>query len=328
MLIMPRRRARDLSRIAAVFAATLFVACGGSVTAPEDHALVMYSVLPSDADPAIIDWNDANEAWLDPLAEPDEQQLLVFLPGTFGVPAGTRLFAQEAARAGYHVIGLMYPDDRGVVAECTGDPDPACMEHMRAEISFGEARSPYVEVDATNSIASRLLALVRLLAQRHPEEGWDTFIDADSLVWPRIVLSGHSQGGGHAAYMATRHRVARVIMFGAPADGFGGQPAPWMAIGATPADRYYGMAHARDPFLSIPPNWVALDLARFGPIVTVERDDPPYGGTHRLTTDRASPAGSASIVAHSSVVSDGATPRAPDGTPLHAPAWRYLLGRP
>ncbi len=288
----------------------------------------MHSVLPSEADPAIVDWDDANEVWLDPQGTPVERQLLVFLPGTFGVPAGTRLFAQEAARAGYHVVGLMYADDHGVVAECTGDPDPECMEDMRAEISFGEARSPYVSVDATNSIAARLLALVRLLAQRHPDEGWETFIDADTLVWPRIVLSGHSQGGGHAAYIATRHRVARVIMFGAPADGFSGQRAPWMAIGATPADRHYGMAHARDPFLSIRPNWEALDLARFGPIVTVEGDDPPYGGTHRLTTERPSPAGGAAIVAHSSVVSDGATPLAADGTPLHAPAWRYLLGRP
>jgi hypothetical protein len=301
-------------------------ACGGSAdpVAPRPDGLVTHTVLPSETDARITAFNAEHIAWVDLDARSATPRLVVFLPGTNGAPRNARLFPIEATRLGYHAIGLMYPDDLAVLQACVADPAPDCMEHMRAEIVSGVDRSPHVEVDRPNSIEARLLALVRLLAQRHPTEGWGSFIDADTLRWPSIVVSGLSQGGGHAAYIAKQRLVARVVMFGAPADGLGGQAAPWMSLGATPPDRYFGLAHVRDPFTSIVPNWEALGLERFGDVVVVERSEPPFGGTHMLTTELA-PRGSPSA-AHPSVVADGATPVDGDGTPVLAPTWRYMLG--
>jgi hypothetical protein len=302
--------------------------CTGSAdpVGPATDGLVTHEVLPSETDASITTFNAEHLAWVDLDARSATPGLVVFLPGTGGAPRNTRLFPIEAARLGYHAIGLMYPDDLAVLQACSAAAEPECMEDMRAEIVSGVDRSLHVQVDRRNSIEGRLLALVRLLAQRHPAEGWESFIDADTLRWPRIVVSGLSQGGGHAAYIARERTVARVVMFGAPADGFGGQPAPWMSLGATPDDRYFGLAHERDPFTSIVPNWEALGLRRFGAPVLVDRSQPPFGGTHMLITE-LTPRGSPNA-AHPSVVADGATPLDDDGDPLLAPTWRYMLGTP
>lgn len=59
--------------------------------------------------------------------------------------------------------------------------------------------------------------------------------------------------------------------------------------------------------------------------MTVERSAPPFGGSHMLTTDLL-PAAGGYANAHPSVVGDFATPLGPDGVPVLAPAWWYLLG--
>src|SRR5213592_2255327 len=55
--------------------------------------------------------------WLDPAAR-ENHKLLVFMPGANGRPVQWQLVQQEAARLGYHVIGLMYQND--VVPQACG----------------------------------------------------------------------------------------------------------------------------------------------------------------------------------------------------------------
>jgi hypothetical protein len=140
-----------------------------------------------------------------------------------------------------------------------------------------------------------------------------------------LVIAGHSQGGGHAAFIGKRYCVARVVMLGSPADRCfaAGGPAPWLATpGQTPAERYYGFAHARDHGIErISPAWDLLGLGALGAVVNVDREASPYLGTHRLISDRPVP----SDKFHASVATDAATPRAPDGTPFYAPVWEYLF---
>jgi len=116
-------------------------------------------------------------------------------------------------------------------------------------------------------------------------------------------------------------------MFGAPADGIRGAVAPWMQIGATPAERYFGFRHARDQFRSIPANWKALGLDEFGGVKDVDANTANFGGTHLLTTDLL-PASGSYEQAHASVFGDGPTPRRPGGAPVFEAAWRHLLGTP
>ena len=320
-LLMPASSLVPLGIVALALAACSDATASRSA----QRSLVVHSVTPSLTDPRIGQWNADHYAIVDTAARSPRHQLLVFLPGTRGIPGNTQLFAAEAARAGYHVADLAYAKSLAILEVCPADPDPSCMERMRTEIITGANESPWVTVDEANGVDNRLRALIVHLAAAYPAEGWDQFLSDGAIAWDKVAVSGLSQGGGHAAMIAKLRTVARVIMFGAPADGLGGEPGPWVCIGATPADRYYGLAHARDPFLSIRPNWLALEMDAFGPVVTIERSAPPFGGTHRLTTDLLPATGSYSA-AHPSVVGDGATPRAADRQPRLAPAWRYLLG--
>jgi hypothetical protein len=310
----------------AVWVAVLLALGCRSHTGPAAEGVVERRVRPSATNPAITGWDADHYVWLDP-ASRVATQLLVLLPGTGGEPGNFRLIGAVAAGQGYRVIGLMYADDRAVLSVCTDESDTGCMAAVRSEIIEGVDRSPYVNVDSANSIDGRLAALLRYLVEHYPDEGWNSFLSDDTLRWSAIAVGGLSQGGGHAAFIGILRAVPRVVMFGAPADGFGGRAAPWMAIGATPASRYYGLAHVRDPFASIGPNWLALGLAAYGPVTVVEASAPPFGGSHRLTTDLLPATGSYGD-AHPSVFGDGVTPRALDGSPALAPAWRYLLGQP
>ena len=280
---------------------------------------------PAAANSRVVQWTDDHVVWVQVPVR--ATQIMLLLPGTYGHPENGRSIGQIAAEQGYRVVGLMYADDVAVVTACANDASPVCMERVRTEIIRGSNESPHVTVNLDNSIDGRLVDLLRYLHQRFPGEGWDQFLDASGAArWDRIAVGGLSQGGGHAAFIGKLRQVPRVVMFGAPADGYNGQVAPWMQIGATPANRYFGFHHARDPFTSIEPNWFALGLQAFGAVRSIDAEsDPHFGGSHMLVTD-AMPATGTYEHAHPSVFADGATPRRADGSPLFDRAWRHLLG--
>ena len=252
--------------------------------------------------------------------------IMLLLPGTGGAPSNARDVARVAAQQGYRAIGLMYVDDRAVVNECAADPDLECMANMREEIVTGKAVSPHVSVDHINGIDGRLASLIAWLAAQRPTEHWDQFLmPSGSPKWDAIAVGGLSQGGGHAAYIAKLRVVPRVVMFGAPADGYSGAPAPWMQLGATPVDRYYGFHHERDPFTSIDANLAALGLPSLGAVVDVVAATTDFHGSHMLTTDLLPSTGTYAH-AHPSVFGDAVTPRRGDGSAVFDRAWRYLFG--
>jgi len=290
-------------------------------------------IAPQTTDPA-IDWVPAvnpqfnyHYVWLD-AAQESNGKLLVFLPGSNGKPRGYQLLEQEAARLGYHVIGLMYQNSVAVVDVCTGSPDPNCSGNMRLEIIDGVDRSSFVDVSPANSIDNRLTKLLLYLDAQYPNEQWSRFLKHGAPKWSQIAVGGHSQGAGQAALIGKIHHVNRVIMFGGPVDArVAGEADAWVSIGKTPAARYFALFHSRDHFAAgIRPNLTALDLDRFGDPVVLEASEPPYGGTHILVTDLEPQGGYAIPNPHLSEAVDRWTPLGPDGTPLLSDAWRYLLG--
>ena len=111
-----------------------------------DDQLVMHVVKPQQTDSAIDRALDDHYAWLDTSVRTNNK-LFVFMPGTATPPGAYQLVQQEAARLGYHVIGLMYPNSVKLAVACplTGDPD-ACFENARLEILDGIPRRSVVEV--------------------------------------------------------------------------------------------------------------------------------------------------------------------------------------
>jgi hypothetical protein len=275
--------------------------------------------------PAINPQINHHYVWLDPSEQVD--RLFVFLPATGGRPAGTQLVQQEAARLGYHVIGLMYQNNVAVEAVCKGHPDRNCSRDLRLEVVDGIDRSSFVAVTPPNSIENRLTKLLLYLDAQFPDEGWSRFLKDGEPKWSKIVVGGVSQGAGHAAIIGTIRRVARVVMLAGPPDSRVPEEVDaWVSIGATRAVRYFALFHQRDAFgAGIRANLAAFGLARFGDPLVAELSAPQYGGTHTLVTDFL-PANGSYASAHLSVVTDQFTPLGPDGTPLLRDAWRYLMG--
>jgi len=234
---------------------------------------------------------------------------------------------QEAARAGYHVIGLMYPTGGGLAKACPTTPDPsACYENARLEIIDGIDRVSFLNLNVANSIDNRLTKLLRYLARQFPEEGWDRFLLEDQPKWSQIAVSGHSQGGGNAAMIAKIRLVARVVLFSSVTDSIHTAAPSWVATHVTPVQRYYAIAHDRDGFYGpIRAAWDSLGLAVFGGPAMPETSSPPYDGTHTLVTDLTPQGGFVGTNAHGAPSNDLNTPLGTDGTPLLRDAWRYLL---
>src|SRR2546426_533805 len=259
---------------------------------------VLHQVPPASTDPDIGRegrWLSDHFVWLYPGAERGEK-LFVHLPGganPIQVPSSFQFLAREAARLGYHVIVLTYPNDWGIEALCHGDPD--CEQAVRLDVIDGGDRSSSIpavvqqgfDISEANSIDSRLTKLLDSLDVWYPEEGWSQFLNNGEPNWSQIVISGLSFGGSEAAMLAKFHRVDRVTLFAAPRDSnTAGQPPDWVALGATPADRYYGLVHKRDPLSALTLASWRGPLEMLGEAVFDTASAPPYGGTHMLVTNR------------------------------------------
>ena len=295
----------------------------GAPTAP----LVLHVVSPPATDIAIDQFVHDHYAWLDTTAH-SIHRLLVLLAGTGQFPAQFLFVQREAARLGYHVIGLEYVNSGGIAKLCPPTSDPArCYEDVRLEIIDGVDRSPLVSVNAANSIDNRLDKVLAYLATQYPGEGWSQFRDSNGAKWPLIAVAGLSVGGGEAAMIAKIRVVDRVLMFSAVPDSIGRASVPWVGgTHRTPTDRYFGLAHNRDGFfLPILAGWDSLGLSAFGPAMLVDASEPPYEFSHMLVTARTPVGGFVGLNAHGSTATDSFTPLDATGTPFLLSAWRYML---
>jgi hypothetical protein len=181
--------------------------------------------------------------------------LLVFLNGSGGTPAdatsgGLSSWYATARDEGLHVLGVSYRSGVAVGTMCKGDD--ACFEPTRVAQLTGVpqagAASALDGLLVDEGVEVRLAAALKVLATRDPAGGWDAFTDASDggVQWAKLFVSGHSQGGGHAALVGKRHAVARVVMLAAPCDALAdGNPAAWLSDSTgwatSPATRFFGL---------------------------------------------------------------------------------------
>lgn len=204
--------------------------------------------------------------------------LLVFFNGSGGSPrAGTGSAAGSfygVARAqGLHVLAVSYSSDTAVGQLCNGRD--ACFEPTRASILTGDPQPG--AADAVNDLTpdegvfERVTKTLLHLAEGDPTGGWEAFVDRTKLPdaegalrWDSIFVAGHSQGGGHAALVAKRQRVGRVVMLASPCDGDGTTVAGWLSSSAgwkTEPSRLRGLWSMGDTTCRRAPEaWVALGV--------------------------------------------------------------------
>jgi hypothetical protein len=286
-------------------------------TTGQSDSLVTYRITPAATDSSIHRFNDPHYVVFERRVKAGAP-LLVFMPGTDGKPERTSDFANVAAHQGYRVIGLAYNDVPAVAQVCPRDPDPKCSEKVRQKRIYGDDVTGVIDDRREESIVNRLVKVLNALHREHPDDGWNDYLENGQPKWERIAVSGLSQGAGMAAFIARRSRVARVVLFSSPWDNYGPRRtlAPWLTGGggATPSDLWFAAYHRNEPTaelieraysaLRIPSSHIrvfSMEPAR----MNAAKPEPPY---------------------HPSVVSNGVTPRRPDGTPAYIDEWRFLLG--
>jgi hypothetical protein len=259
-----------------------------------------------------------------------KNQLFVFFPGTGGIPINTLEINNTAADLGFQAINLTYPNDEAVNDLC-GFPntDLDCYAKVRLEIKDGTDRTPLVSVSRANSIENRLIKLLIYLRNNAPNDNWGQFLIGDeALDWSKIVVAGHSQGGGHAGIIGRYHAVVRVVMFAAmDFNAAANAPANWIGVpastpNASTPDKFWGFSHTRDESVNFTRLstriWTAYGMPNYGALVNVDNSAPPYGGTHSLTSDIEC------ANFHGCVVVDARLVRQ-NGVPVFKPVWEYLL---
>jgi hypothetical protein len=288
--------------------------------------VLSFPALPSATDPAIKTFDSPHWAYVNrdivvehkaDLAQ-DRHELLLFLNGTHtkGTPRGKGpvAFCEFAANLGYHVVSLTYPDEIAA-SICRNERDQTAFEHFRMAIIQG-GRTKYISVAPQESIENRLVKLLVLLEALRPREHWAEFLNGDgSIRWESIAVAGQSQGGGHAALIGIKHRVARVICTGAPKDYNQRRKAPaaWYRLqSATPKDRFFTFNHRQDwtgetSFKQLLENLKALGLDVLGPPADVDTAAFPYDHSRILITGYpvvkvTGPQSEGSLIAHGSML--------------------------
>jgi hypothetical protein len=271
------------------------------------------------------------------------RELLVWLPGTRGAVTPDSPIPNLAASHCIHVIGINYDTATDAIDECRFDADAsACYEAFRLEKLDGLDRTVKLAIAPQDSLEGRLKSLLQYLSVQRPGEGWSEYLSDGEVRLDLVIIAGVSQGAGQAAAVARVHTVKRVIMLAAWAEVIGGDDGPlsaWLSLpGATPPDRYFALAHMRDgkkgrshlgrvwsalsPADEPKPNfqrvWTALGLDQFGPVADIDKERPPYGGSHKLMTNLDCPVGEEHCF-HTVV-------NRPELAPALTPAWEYLLG--
>ena len=166
------------------------------------------------------------------------------------------------------------------------------------------------------------------MAQAYPAEGWGDFLNGEEIIWGKLVISGHSQGGGHAAFMAKDRVLARAIMFASPNDydAVNDAAAAWTSDSSLTADSlYYAFGNRFDDIVEFREEylqWDALGMAAFGDTVNVLQNSPPYAGSRMLYTTEQKPG---LAVNHSLMITDEQL-TLENGIPIYTPVWEYLLG--
>ncbi len=243
-------------------------------------SVTIRTVLPTTADPALkTNFDEPNLVLLPRHIQ--HRDLVVFLPGTHGEPGELKTLLESIAARGIRVVGLMYNDVPMSKRACAQKDNANCTGDFRRERVDGGVADAAVQNTVEESIHDRLVHLLLYENQQFPKEGWKTFLSGNQPKWRRIIISGHSQGAGMAAFIGKQHRMARVVLFSGGPDGYGylsGTPqvAAWVREPSrTPMNRWWAEYHTNEPAAKLlPKGFAALKIPK-SHLFVFDLDLPP-----------------------------------------------------
>ena len=281
--------------------------------------IISYPVSLQDTDPGYASTEPDHEILFNEALQ--EGRLFLFFGGTGSPPNSYLGLRNFAAQSGFHCISLSYPNEVAA-ASLANDPDPLAFDRFRQEIAFGTPISPAVEVDSLNSLYTRTLRLLQYLAANRTSENWNHFLlTEDQIDWSKVILAGHSQGSGHAAFLAQRYTVERVLMFAGPNDysAYFNQPGNWLGqMSATSIQRHYAYLSLLDEV--VPFGFQYANLDRMGltmyDTVWVDNLSDPFEESHFLFTQQTP---GIALLNHNSPIVN---------SPINNEVWDYMLKSP
>ena len=261
---------------------------------------------------------------------PSNGKFLLHLVGTFDNPSRTSYFSSLAANHGFKVIVLKYKNNVPPPLICKASFNQECYSNFRKEVLFGEDLIDQIEVDVDNSIMNRLNKLLIYLSATYPTEGWeDILTEIEDEDWTNSIVSGHSQGGGLAAFLGKMYEVNRVLMFASPNDysAIFSSPAAWVNdLSATPDSNYYALGNIYDEVIDYNEQyeiWEDMNLTSFSDSTQIDGVSCQDLQSRLLYTTYNVPDDSPTN--HGAMIVDNFLPMI-DGKPTFIPVWKYMLG--
>lgn len=293
-----------------------------------------YLIFPAETDQSITRTPHEHYAVNNPWAA-QRGVLFLFFPGTASRASNYTMLCDAAADQGFHAISLQYVNEVSVNDKCARSRSLDCYEDMRREILFGSDFSPHVNVNSANSAENRLVKLLRYLADQYPMDGWDQYLTAQDVPrWSRIILGGHSQGGGHAAMLGKYYSTAGVLMFASMDYSFQHDRAgEWIhANSNTRLEKFFAAAHTEDrtmPITAMRRYWNSFGFRELGPVINIDNTGRPYANSNTLITSvKPARLDRDKSNYHNALCMDADTPVDGGGKPLLYDLWLYMLNEP
>jgi len=219
-------------------------------------------------------------------------KLFLFIGGT-NTSSNSNYYStlrEFAADLGYDVIKLSYVDSIAA-ATFTNSNDSLVFNKYREEINFGSPVSPDITVDTLNSIYTRFLKLLQYLDVNYPTQNWGQYLlSPTSIDWSKIAIGGHSQGAGHASYLAKHFIMDRVLMFSGPNDYSTtfSNSANWLRQpGVTPTTKHFVYLSLNDEIVDFSKQFInisGLGMLLNDDTTLVDNLASPYGFSQALYT--------------------------------------------
>ncbi|MCL5127082.1 hypothetical protein [Algibacter sp. L4_22] len=220
---------------------------------PEEYTVL--NIEPSKTDSRIKEANSSHLVAYNPNTK--QGKLFFFMPGTGGIALkGPRKLFSTAINQGYHVINISYINQPAVAQICKGkilEENSNCTEEFRTKRIYGNNAFSLINDKPQDAIVNRLTKLLIYLTEHDKKGNWSIYLENGTPKWSKIVVSGQSQGGGMAAFIAKQHLVNRVIDFSGGWD-YSAKPkiAKWYySTSVTPLNRWYGTYHTTEPLANI-----------------------------------------------------------------------------
>ncbi|MCB0410012.1 MAG: T9SS type A sorting domain-containing protein, partial [Flavobacteriales bacterium] len=291
--------------------------------------LLIHKVSASTLDASITPFEfSRHHSFFNPDCSP-KNTLVFFLVGTYGSPSNDLLIPKLAANYGYHVISINYPNNKSASFACGNDIDTNCYTYFHEEAIFGTDLLDTIQIDTANSIYTRSIKFLNYLASTFPTENWSQFLSGNDIDWTKVITAGHSQGSGHAAYLAHKFPVQRALLFAGPNEYMNNynKVASWFSEASITADsNFYGFGNIGDEFNmgNQYEAWSTIGMLNYGDTIDVSNFNCPYNNTRMLYTKELATGPISPF--HNSVAVDNYVPKDINNVPLFENVWKYMLG--